>query len=126
VNKDFQSEQDTSLLLEWDKIEEEKSGIVREIIYKKKGYLQLENNSDRKLFRYRENITVKPDFSIWLHGPYRKMSAVKSKSLATFNGVSGKVIRLTPWELKEKVFREERGILKVDWTIEIDNSAKYI
>jgi hypothetical protein len=104
-------------LLEWDKVKKDNG--ARGINYIKKDYMKKLKLPDGSFtFRYFEEIKIKASkpndtFSLWLHTPFSKMSAIKNKSTAVFNGLKYK-----PGELSEIVFRQS-GILIVDWELEI-------
>lgn len=104
-------------LLEWDKVKEDKG--ARGISYIKKDYMKKLKLPDGSFtFRYFEEIKIKASkpedrFGLWLHTPFSKISAIKKKSTANFNG---KIYK--PRELGEIVFSQS-GILVVDWELEI-------
>lgn len=148
---------DGFLLLLWDKVEEGSCGPRGELRYTKVGLMQVLQESPR-LLHYQEAIRIKAEssssedfgtFELCLHGPNRRVSAVKSRSTAVFRTDSGRAtsvrtrpppsrsrsgllaavepalektgseIHLTPYQLSEIVF-EGSGTLAVDWVLEID------
>ena len=110
------------LLLEWDRVEESETRTGRGVTYVKKDFLERISDSPL-LYRFRERIVVKPDFTLCLHGPRRRLSAIRRRSTATFFGESGRNVLLQPRQLQEYVVHDEAGHLDIDWVLEIDESA---
>lgn len=83
----------------------------------KHGYLK-QISSTPVLWRYCERFNIKPDFSIWLHSPWERINAIKSQSHAVFIDMDGHKENLSPWQLKERIFRKA-GVLDIKWTLEV-------
>ncbi len=105
------------LLLEWDRVLEEKTGFGRGVDYIKRGYLKRPLN-EPTLWHYREKVNIEPDFGLWLHSPRERISAIKCRSTAEFTGTDGCRKCFRPRELTERVFHEA-GVLDIDWTLEV-------
>ena len=110
------------LLVEWDRVEERETRSSRGLDYVKRDFLE-QISDNPLLYRYRERIAVKPDFTLCLHGPRRRLSAVRARSSALFVGDSGREVLLQPHQLQEYVVRDEAGHLDVDWVLEVDESV---
>lgn len=110
------------LLLEWDKVSTPGSKSGRGIDYIKKGYLQHPPN-EAEVWHYREQFNVKPDLSLALHSPWRRINALASRSTAFFQDKDGRAQSFRPRELIEYVFRKP-GVLFVDWQMETLSEPK--
>lgn len=125
---------------------------ARVIEYEKQGFLVVLQQTPR-LLGYKERIRIKATegkscFHLYLHGPNRRISALKARSTAVFRAASGgyihscnaficsghsvcsehkvsegKGIYLKPVELADAKFYCG-GLLDVDWVLEIDESTE--
>lgn len=107
---------DGFLLLEWDMVQEAETGLGRGVDYVKRGYLT-HPVDEPALWHYREQFSIKPAFSIWLHSPFERINAIQRRSNAVFRRAQGGIQNYWPRDLSECVFQEP-GVLTVDWTLE--------
>ena len=105
------------LVLEWDRIPESTTKLGRGVHYVKKNFLtSILWPAPR--WQYHEDFRIKPDFSLWLHSPYERLSAVRNESTAIFYPNTDQPISYPPRKLSERVFRVP-GTLRVRWVLEL-------
>lgn len=97
-------------------VPEAETGLGRGVHYIKKGYLARPDN-EPALWHYREQFSIKPHFSIFLHSPFERVNAIQRRSTAVFQPTAGGSQNYRPRELSEHVFHKQ-GVLTVDWILE--------